>query len=968
MDQGRLLGDRYRLDVLLGQGGMGSVWLAHDVVLGRNVAIKKVAHPPGLDDGEQDVLNARTFREARASARLRHPGIVSVYDVLEVSGQTWIVSELIDGRSLRDVLTERGPLPPSQVTEVARQLLEALRHAHDAGLVHRDIKPGNVLLSDTGRAVLIDFGTAHIELTSMTAQAGPVLGSPAFLPPELMEGEQAGPASDLWSLGATLYMAVEGRSPYERHSAIATVTAALTEPVPPPRNAGPLARVLEGLLRRDPAQRPSAGEALSMLDEAINAPDSGPPLPTPRATVTPLTAEDASEIGPYTLIGRLGQGGTGVVYKARDGDDRDVAVRLSRRDTRWRLDPDARNVQGSGLARVLDTGVFEGRAYLVNEFVDGLSLRDYVERRGPMSGGQLERLAVGTATALTALHRAGVVHRNLKPANVLLGRDGPRVVDYGIGPPDEEPGTLFGAPGYMAPELFQGGAPSPATDVFAWAVTMVFAATGRRLFGGTGTTEIVQGTLHDEPDLAGVPEGPLREVLTACLAKDPSRRPATADLVRNLLVGRRKARPVVAGRADLDLPPVWSADSAAAPPPGSARSAKTRISLWSPGSTVPVALLAAALVLLLAVQAEAEQVEFAGVIAGLVIGAVAVCGAAFVTVRGAVRWLRARRALAPPGDDVARARDLIARGLYAEAETVLTDVVKDGRPAAPEVYGNLAVALLGLGRHSEAERLLSETLRPGSRGAETIDLVVGSRLAANLAAVRHEAGFPEAVDQLEEALAASESLADSGARTVPVRSNLSAALHDAGRLEEAEEHASTALRDAVDEGGDRSPAALRARANLAAVRRDLGHPAEAVDLLQRTFKDAKRVLGRRHPQTLTIQASLAALLHETGEHRAAAKLLRDVVDRRTKAFGTAHPATLQARTNLGFLHLAQQDVTAAREDFRRVLADGDGAGDADAVLTRAHDGLSQALLALPWPRSSRVRLRRASVTMARWRR
>ncbi|TDD36598.1 serine/threonine protein kinase [Actinomadura sp. KC06] len=938
MNQGRLLADRYRLDELLGRGGTGTVWRAHDVVLGRDVAIKEVADPSGFSDIERHVLR----REAQASWQLSHPGIAIVHDVLAESGRTWIVSQLIEGRSLQDVLSERGPLPPSQVAEFGRQLLEALQHAHEAGVTHRDIKPGNVLLSDMGRAVLTDFGIGQIERTQMTAQPGLLVGSPGFLPPEVMQGAWAGPASDLWSLGATLYMAVEGRSPFERQSVMGTLAAVMTEPVPPPRNAGPLARVLEELLERDPAQRPSAGDALSMLYEAISSSTLSPPFPTPRATVAPLAAEDATEIGPYTLVGRLGQGGTGVVYKARDRDDRDVALRLSRRDTDWRLHPDARNVQGSGLARVLDTGVFEGRTYLVNEFVDGLSLQDYVERRGPLSGGQLERLAAGTATALTALHRAGVIHRNLKPGNVILGRDGPRVVDYGISPADEEPGTLFGTLGYMAPELFRGGVQSPAADVFAWAVTMVFAATGRRLFGGTGTTEaVLQSTLHDEPDLAGLAPGRLRDVLASCLAKDPSRRPSTADLMRILLIGPSLDRKLHAAPADLDARPAMS-DGAAPPFPGTAHARMGRIVPWPRGLTVPAALLVAASVLLLVVQPEAAHVEVAGVVAGLVVGAAAVSVAAFVVVRRAVRWLRLRRALAPPGDDVGRARDLIARGRYAKAETVLTNSIRTGWAVPAEVYGNLAVALQGLGRHSEAERLLSESLRAGSREEETTDLVVKRRLEASLAAVRHEAGFPDAVEQLEEALAASEALTDSGARTVPVRSNLSVALHDAGRLDEAERHASIALRDAVDEGGDRSPAALRARANLAAVRRDLGHTAEAVELLQGTLKDARRVLGRHHPQTLTIQASLAAVLHDTGDRREGAKLLRDVVDRRTKAFGTAHPATLQARTNLGFLQLAEGDAAAAQEHFQQVLTDGDGAGDADAVLARAHDGLSQA--------------------------
>mgnify|MGYP001163053194 CR=1 FL=1 len=266
--QGHLLGNRYRLERVVGRGGMGTVWQAHDTMLGREVAVKEVLLPPGLSPDERNVLYERTFREARAAAQLNHPGVVTVHDVVNEDGRPWLVMELVRARSLQDMIDER-PLPYTQAAEIGRQTLDALRHAHSKGVLHRDVKPSNVLITDEGRAVLTDFGIAQMEGDSTLTQTGLVMGSPAYIPPERAQGERAVPASDLWSLGATLYAAVEGRSPYERSDAMASLSAVLTEPVPPPRNAGPLTDVLMGLLAREPRHRMNADQALSKLAEVV---------------------------------------------------------------------------------------------------------------------------------------------------------------------------------------------------------------------------------------------------------------------------------------------------------------------------------------------------------------------------------------------------------------------------------------------------------------------------------------------------------------------------------------------------------------------------------------------------------------------------------------------------------------------------------------------------------------------------
>ncbi|MCW2915290.1 MAG: serine/threonine protein kinase, partial [Actinomycetia bacterium] len=269
-DQGRLVGNRYRLVAAVGRGGMGTVWRAYDEILDREVAVKEVLLPPGLSAAERDVLYQRTFREARASARLSHPGVVTVHDVIEEDGRPWIVMELVRARSLQDVIDEDGPVTPRTAADIGRQVLAALSHAHQAGILHRDVKPSNVLITEDGRAVLTDFGIAQVEGDATLTQTGLVMGSPAYIPPERVQGERAVPASDLWALGATLYAAVEGKAPYERSDAMSALAAALTEEVPPPRNAGSLRRVLLGLLARTPAERMTAETAMPLLSEVAN--------------------------------------------------------------------------------------------------------------------------------------------------------------------------------------------------------------------------------------------------------------------------------------------------------------------------------------------------------------------------------------------------------------------------------------------------------------------------------------------------------------------------------------------------------------------------------------------------------------------------------------------------------------------------------------------------------------------------
>jgi eukaryotic-like serine/threonine-protein kinase len=261
----RIVADRYRLLEQLGQGGMGRVWLAHDDLLHRDVAIKEIVPPSGLTPVERQEMRERTLREARAIARLSHPNVVRIFDVLSSDGDPWIVMEYVRGRSLQEMLATDGPLPVVRVVDIGLGVLAALRAAHRADVLHRDVKPGNVLLGDDGRVVLTDFGLATVPGDPVVTRTGLVLGSPAYLAPERARDGSAGPEADMWSLGATLFAAVEGQSPYARPSAIATLAALATEPPAPARRAGPLRPLLNGLLRKKPAERISPDEAERLL-------------------------------------------------------------------------------------------------------------------------------------------------------------------------------------------------------------------------------------------------------------------------------------------------------------------------------------------------------------------------------------------------------------------------------------------------------------------------------------------------------------------------------------------------------------------------------------------------------------------------------------------------------------------------------------------------------------------------------
>jgi len=310
-EQHRLIAGRYRLLEHVGRGAMGIVWRAHDESLDRPVAVKEFVHyTDATDTGSTSAVadRRRVMREGRIAARLQHPNAVNVYNVVEDDGRPWLIMEYQSSRSLADVIAERGRLPPAEVRSIGQQLAAALAAAHAAGIVHRDVKPGNVLIAEDGTAKLTDFGISHTVGDGTITATGDIAGTPAFFAPEVARGEQATFASDVFSLGSTLYNAVEGKPPFDDNdNQIALLYRVATGEIDPPGAAGVLAPVLGQLLQSDPAFRPDMKAARAALAAAA------------REQVTPSEATVATtpvSRPTSTRRARVGSVVTGVVVLA----------------------------------------------------------------------------------------------------------------------------------------------------------------------------------------------------------------------------------------------------------------------------------------------------------------------------------------------------------------------------------------------------------------------------------------------------------------------------------------------------------------------------------------------------------------------------------------------------------------------------------------------------------------------------
>nr|SBO94471.1 serine/threonine protein kinase [Nonomuraea gerenzanensis] len=295
---------------------MGKVWLARDEMLHRDVAVKELTLPEGMSDRERHDLVTRAVREAQAMARLRHPGIVALHDVVVEQERPWLVMELLRGRTLAETVREFGPMPPEYAARIGADVLEALMVAHAQGMQHRDVKPGNVFLTESGRVVLTDFGIARQEGQATITEQGLTIGSPGFIAPERLEGQPGGPASDLWSLGATLHMALKGTPAYDG-SAAQRIRATLMEPLPPLE--GPLGPVVTAMMAYQPAARPDPRVAVEVLRQ-VAAGRPAPRLPVNAEVTAPVKRR--GRVALWTAAAAVlvaGAGATGFVLLDRDG-------------------------------------------------------------------------------------------------------------------------------------------------------------------------------------------------------------------------------------------------------------------------------------------------------------------------------------------------------------------------------------------------------------------------------------------------------------------------------------------------------------------------------------------------------------------------------------------------------------------------------------------------------------------------
>jgi hypothetical protein len=295
-EEGQLLAGRYRLIRRIGTGAMGVVWQGHDERLHRSVAIKKLLLRPDLPQDKAAEALARCLREGRIAARLQHPNAITVFDVVDEDGVPNLVMEYVPSRSMATAIAEDGPLAPGDAAAIGAHVATALAAAHDAGIVHRDITPGNVLLGEDGSVKLTDFGISQAADDAAMTKTGLVAGTPAYLAPEVAHGGAPTPASDVFSLGATLYTAVEGAPPFGKApNVLALLHAVAGGEINPPRRSGPLTDVLLALLAADPQARPTAAQAHDLLDAAARRAASDEQVPAP-VVATTADAEEAADV------------------------------------------------------------------------------------------------------------------------------------------------------------------------------------------------------------------------------------------------------------------------------------------------------------------------------------------------------------------------------------------------------------------------------------------------------------------------------------------------------------------------------------------------------------------------------------------------------------------------------------------------------------------------------------------------
>ncbi len=566
IEEGSILGERYEILKRLGEGGMGAVYKARDHELDRMVALKVIR--PELA-GHPDIL--RRFKQELILARqVTHKNVVRIFDLGSADGRKFITMDFIEGRDLKSILVERGKLPPSEVPGILRQICLGLEAAHVEGVVHRDLKPQNIMLDDAARVWLMDFGLARsMELAGLT-RTGVLMGTPDYMSPEQARAEKVDARSDLFSLGIITYEMLVGRLPFEGDTLMAKLLQRVQQAAKPVTEIDPgipvwLGAIVDKCLERDVAKRyQSIREILNDLDANSQA----TPVQTQLRNATPAPGSDSGQTAPlslaalgpgaqfgprYRIEAEIGEGGMGKVYKAYDCDlDRIVALKLVRPE----LARDANSLQRfkqelllasrishRNILRIHDLGDVGGVKFISMAYVQGMDLQDLITKSGKLQTERVVNIAKQLASALEAAHAEGVMHRDLKPRNVLITVDDQIFVsDFGLAKSlDAETtamtraGEVLGTPRYMSPEQAESKAADHRSDLYSLGVIIYEMATGEVPFTGESSLQVMFQHVQQAPKdprmvNPAVPEY-LATIILKCLEKDPARRYQSAGEV-----------------------------------------------------------------------------------------------------------------------------------------------------------------------------------------------------------------------------------------------------------------------------------------------------------------------------------------------------------------------------------------------------------------------------------------------------